>query len=147
MTVQEVSSLDFPGPDVAASYHPVEVVDRPPSLPSSSLNTQLPHSSSSPSVSSLPSTSTSSAPNPVLQKQENNVPKPPGLPSGQDILDQLGVSVRPKTNILREAPPGNVGLESTVRDLSPKIREFIDAMNNVTFQVSNRIIYAIYFTG
>jgi len=113
VTTPNVSGLDFPGKDVAESYHPVEVME----------NLQS---------SKFPSTTTE-------RKDEISTEattlKPTTL-SGHQVLEQLGVSVRPKNNVLKSAPLGNLGLESSIQNLSPKIKEFINTMNNVTFSVS-----------
>ena len=112
-----ISMLDFPGPDVAASYHPVQVMDKP----------------------QKEATEAPSHKNPTTETQvTEKTTEEGGGASGLEVLEALGVSVRPKTDKLQSAPPGNLGLEETLKNLSPKIRDFIDTMNNITFEVRHR---------
>ena len=110
------AELDFPGKDVAESYHPVEVVDE---------NDDVKEEAKHPNAESNVPSETTPRSDTISQDEV----------SGQQVLLNLGVSIRPKTNILRQAPANNIGLEVTVRNLSPKISEFISVMNNITFEV------------
>ncbi|XP_018022913.1 uncharacterized protein LOC108678931 [Hyalella azteca] len=114
------SKLDFPGKDVAASYHPVEV----PSDMTRPLGSR-PSANSNISLASVV----------VTPVRDNFTSSGPDALSGQEMLTQLGVSVPPKSNILRQAPSGNLGLEETTKNLSPTIRQFINTMNDVSFDV------------
>ncbi|KAF2369040.1 Serpin domain [Trinorchestia longiramus] len=114
------SELDFPGKDVAASYHPVEV------------QSDFAPESSRPSSSTTTSDTYLSAANPVAGGSSTSTTD---AVSGHETLKEIGVSAPPKTNILSQAPSGNLGLEETTQNLSPTIKQFIATMNDVAFKV------------
>ena len=101
-------NLDFPSPNVTNSYHNpdhVAQIDNPIHI----------------------------YPKPTKPQSQINTQIKEVDPT--QFLPAFNPNIAKGENPLQKTPPENIGLERTVENLDPEVKKYIDAMNDLSFQV------------